>query len=271
MSIEDALKERIPEMSADVHGGPSLKQAIQQGRARRRRRAVAAIGSGVATVCAVGVVAGGALTGVGPFADDAPNDHEREWVLAVPPEDVPYAIESAVREQLPDGAQITHTNLSAYGEGSKPLPKNRWEEATSWYGHFRLGPRETLSVGLTTGAAGDTEGNDRKYCEIDDQDAFYSCDYSELATGEHVMTEVMTARRANGPWYVGVNPDKVRPGKLWFHREVEIQPGGAYKIEITDQVKAETRAQADAIWTLDVDSMRRVVSRGEFLDNPGGG
>lgn len=269
MNIEDTLKERINEMSDDVRGGPSLQRAIQTGRVRRRRRAVATVGSGVATMCAVGVVAGAALTGVGPFSsDDGSNVAERQMVLAVPPEDVPYAIEVAVREQLPDGAKVTHTQLSAYGEGSKPLPKNRWDEATAWYGTFEFGPGELLDVSLDR-SAGDTEGSARKSCQLDDKYPFSSCDYTELASGEDLTESVTTARDVvPGGWHIGVDPENVKPGKLWFKREVEIQPGGNYMVEITNSVKAESREQADTRWTLDLDAMRRVVNRGEFLEDP---
>lgn len=268
MTFEGEVRDKITHMASDVQGGPSLQHAIQRGRARRRRRAVATVASGVAAVCVVAAVVGASVNGVGPLADDASHDRQQKWGLAVPPEDVPQAIERAVRDELPEGATITSTDVSAFGGGSKPLPEGRWHEATSWYAHFELGSRETLSVGLTNGAKGDTEGNDRANCAEDDTMAFYSCRYSELATGEHVMTKVMTAREDGEVWRVGVNPDKVKPGKLWFLREVEIQPGGAYKIVFTDSVNVETRAKADAAWTFDVDAMRKVISHREFLDNP---
>lgn len=272
MNIEDTLKERIGQMSEEVHGGPSLQRAIQNGRARRRRRAVAAVGSGVATMCAVGVVAGAALTGVGPFADEAPTSDEREWVLAVPPEDVPYAIEHAVREQLPDDGKITHTQLQAYGKGSKPLPEDRWDEATAWNGTFMLGSGERISVELLH-AAGETEGDPNKFCN----DSLYlQCDYRTVS-GANAFTRVWALRnegregaKTPGPW--GAIPAKqIPPERLWFERLAEVHPGGDYLVTARDTIHAPTHDQAKAEWTLEADDLRDIATKGEFLEDPSDG
>lgn len=270
MSIEDKLRERIPELSEDVRGGPSLQRALQKGRARRRRRAVAAVGSGVATVCAVGVVAGAALTGAGPFAGEAPQQaDEPQWTLAVPPEKVPYAIERAVRQELPGNAKISYTKLQAYGKGSKALPKSEWDEATAWYGTFMVGSGEQLSVELLH-AASETEGDPHSVCR---GWPYLRCDFAEpdgvqiFNTEEVLRNEAQPGAKTPGPW--GAIPAKdIRPDRRWYEREVEVQPGGDYLVRASDTINVPTYQQAQAEWILGTDSIRDIATNGEFLEDP---
>ena len=270
MSIEGGLRDKFAAMSSDVPGGPSLQRAIQQGRARRRRRAVAAVGSGVATVCAVGVVAGAVMTGVGPFnGDDGQRDEDAKWAVSVPPEAVPHAIEDAVRAQLPDGTEITYKELDAYGKGSRPLPKERWDEATSWYGTFMLGAEEQVSVELLH-SKGETEGDPDKLCG----DPLYKrCDANDVA-GVQVFNWEWALRndgrpgaKSPGPWGA-MRVDQIKPDRRWFEQTLEAQPGGDYLVRAKNTIKARTFEQARGQWTLDTESLRAIAMNGDFLEDP---
>ncbi|MDN5856480.1 MAG: hypothetical protein L0K86_27300 [Actinomycetia bacterium] len=261
MSIEDTLKERITQMSTDVQGGPSLQRSIEAGRARRRRRALAAVGSGVATACVIGVIAGAVFVRGG-------SGDGRESTLATAPEDVPQAIEQAVRERLPANAEITSTEVEAFPGGSShinppQLPPDKWDRAGSWLVEFELGSGEVIRVGLTNFAENDVpDAEVRSECA-----KARDCDYSELDDGTPVTarTEAMLPLDEN-KWTVGVSPAGVPDrDKVWTRRAVTVHLDGSYQVGVSDAVHEPTPDEAQSQWTLDPDEMRAIATDEDIL------
>lgn len=285
MNIEDTLREQLPDLSAGVPGGPSLQRALQKGRARRRRRALAAVGSGVATVCAVGVVAGAALTGVGPFAGDEPQDDEPQWALAVPPQEMPSAMANAARAQLPDGVEVESVRLRAYDDNERRLPRQRWDESVDWRADLILASGELVTVGAARDASA-TEGNGDQVCRWNLNDGSdVTCEYFRLRHGVDLFEEEWPARdsrRNREPdvpmWFGSLltadaddphNPevDEIDPSRVWFARQVDVE-NGDYYVTAVEYVNASTYQRAKDEWTLDMDALRGIALSPELMDPP---
>ncbi|UYM07206.1 hypothetical protein [Solicola gregarius] len=291
MSIDDTLTERISQLSADVQGGPSLQRALQQGRTRRRRRTAAAVGSGVATVCAVGGVAVAAITGNGFTGGGSAEEVAATWTVAAPPEEMPSLIEDSVRDQLPAGAEVTGVQISAYAEGDypyaapkpKPLPRPDWDRAASWVTAFELGDGQTIRVAVlphdpeTEELADDFEAGLRKYCHEATLAGDLSCEYDEPSNGMYVTRKETVLRRvahpspswAKGDVLSGVDPAAVKHrDEVWFDRSVEAAPGSAYSVRVDDEVNVPEYEQAEARW-LDMDALERIATDDDLLEQPG--
>ena len=267
MTSENSVRQRITQMSAEVHGGPSLQRALQQGRARRRRRAIAAIGSGVATACVIGAVAGTVFPGAGT------GDGERQESLPVTaPEDVPQEIKRAVREHLPANSEITATEVTAYPSGSShadppELPRGQWDRAGSWLVEFELGPGEIVRVGLTDFAEDDVPDSEvRRECATDPDCADFDVDGAPAA----LRTEAMT-RLGENKWIVGVDADVPDQGTVWTRRALTVHLDGPYRVGVSDAVHEPTQDQAQSAWTLDPETMRAIATDEDVLAGADGG
>lgn len=255
MSIEDTLKDRITEMAADVRGGPSLQRAIQQGRTRRRRRAVAAVGSGVATVCALGVVAVGVFTGADPVADDdsATEQVAGAWTPAVPPGEMNGEINDAFYAHLPGRVDVSPVIGRAYDEDMKRLPEPIWEHAVNWVTTFNLpkGERVVVSVLRTDSGAASLE-----QCREDVRSgASLHCDVSTRSDG----VEVVESDRRH---------DEGEHRR--FERQVEVRTGGDYLVRVEDDVPASTYEEAESTWTLSLEAMSKIATDDDLLEQRAG-
>ncbi|UPK74905.1 hypothetical protein MU582_21125 [Nocardioidaceae bacterium SCSIO 66511] len=250
MSIEDTLKERITQMSADVQGGPSLQRAIQQGRTRRRRRAVARVGSGVASVCAVGVIAGAAMSGLGPFDHgDGQAPVAGGSTLAVPGDEMVGEINDAFYAELPGRVDVPRSVGRAYDQNLDPVPEPEWARAVNWDATFSLpkGERVEISV-LRSESAASSAQRCREDARTSDS---LHCDFSVRSDG----SEVLESDRRYG------NGDGRR-----FERQVEVRSGGQYLVRVEDVVRASTYEQAEAKWTLDLDEMSKMATDHGLLE-----
>lgn len=263
MTIEDTLREQLPDLSADVQGGPSLAATLRKGRSRRRTRAAVAIATAAVIACGSGVATLSAMTGTA-------GEDTRERTLATPPEDVLPAIEDAVREQLPPDAEITHTELTAYGDGPKPLPEKQWHQATSWHAEFRLGPQETLSIQLLHSPA-DAEGDPALVCR---DPVNRHCSFTQGPHGVQLFDWVWALRgnRVLAPRGQGSpgNPDDgdVDPARIRFEHRSQAEPGGSYQVRVSDIVRAPNEERARERWTLNSAQLREIATSPELLDDP---